>query len=99
MNMLSYSEEMEHLAVKWTSKCLFECPSIYSAFDGTGMLLKRTAKSKPRFQGVGWTAKYASNYNYDSNICKSNCEHCKVVSINLYTRIHLKLIIIIDRVP
>uniref|UniRef100_A0A5K3FZE3 Lipocalin n=1 Tax=Mesocestoides corti TaxID=53468 RepID=A0A5K3FZE3_MESCO len=90
MNMLSYFEEMEQLAVNWVSKCSFVYPSrsTCQALAGTGMLLKRTANSKLRFQGVGRSVISARTRNVTTRDIDLNSY--KVVSAS---KLYLKLTI------
>uniref|UniRef100_A0A5K3G6V8 SCP domain-containing protein n=2 Tax=Mesocestoides corti TaxID=53468 RepID=A0A5K3G6V8_MESCO len=81
MNMLSYSEEMEKLASDWLTRCSFgyPSPSTYPAFNGTGMLLRKVANSRLRFQVVSYAAKQAKNYKYDDNTCSGSCKKYKLL--------------------
>uniref|UniRef100_A0A5K3FM18 SCP domain-containing protein n=1 Tax=Mesocestoides corti TaxID=53468 RepID=A0A5K3FM18_MESCO len=50
MHLLRYSEEMEKVAMKWVSRCIYRYPysDTYPEFNGTGLSIDLSAK-KPKF--------------------------------------------------
>uniref|UniRef100_A0A5K3F7T4 SCP domain-containing protein n=1 Tax=Mesocestoides corti TaxID=53468 RepID=A0A5K3F7T4_MESCO len=78
MRMMSYSEELEKLAIDWVARCEMKHPddSQFPAYKGIGQNLAMMAGLTPTLAQMaqGWYNEIV-NYTYADNSCKHICGH------------------------
>uniref|UniRef100_A0A5K3F1M9 SCP domain-containing protein n=1 Tax=Mesocestoides corti TaxID=53468 RepID=A0A5K3F1M9_MESCO len=78
MQLLSYSYELERLAMQWVAQCRWEHPDpkIYTQYRGIGQNLALYGGYVPTFTKMaeGWYNEVA-NYTYYNNHCSHVCGH------------------------
>uniref|UniRef100_A0A5K3FAF2 SCP domain-containing protein n=1 Tax=Mesocestoides corti TaxID=53468 RepID=A0A5K3FAF2_MESCO len=78
MMMMTYSQQMEELAIKWVSRCKFEHPNPTTDPDykgiGQNLALAGTYTPNMTRMAQGWYDEI-KNYKYADNSCKGVCGH------------------------